>query len=430
MNRFLIISLLIAQAIVARADDEAQTELRLNPEIEQSLVNESNINYNKYTFLRLKHNHISLNGDDWSSLGAKYAAALAGDTIFNVVYLGDSHVQADFGGAVLRQRLAHGHSAGRGIAIPFKLAGTNQPNDYSIGLSEDFTSSKLMRMPWCTDITFTGIGIHPTSNKHTLRMDTPEAATRVRFHTKGTCPDVISVNANGLDVEFTSTIDNDSLTTITIEHPATHFEITLTADKSTVYGAVEFMTSLKGIMTHSIGNNGATFSSYTMVDRFGAGLSTLHPDLVIIALGTNEAFGRTSTETISADVENLVRIINNNCPEAKVLLVGPTECYKRVYRRRKKRRRTATKVVNTRTADMARAIRLTAENLGVPYLNQYALAGRASEMSSAKILGKDGVHFTATGYRLWGNLLADAILEKINDSNCANVIETTDKSEI
>ena len=62
---------------------------------------------------------------------------------------------------------------------------------------------------------------------------------------------------------------------------------------------------------------------------------------------------------------------------------------------------------------MARAIRTTAESLGIPYLNQYAIAGGAAAMRSAGIMGRDGVHFTVAGYNLWGNILADAVIEKL-----------------
>ena len=86
-----------------------------------------------------------------------------------------------------------------------------------------------------------------------------------------------------------------------------------------------------------------------------ADLSALSPDLVIIALGTNEAFGRISVETLQNNIDVLLSTIRAHSPEAKILLVGPTECYRKVYRRRKGRRRTSSTVVNTKTADIARA---------------------------------------------------------------------------
>ena len=90
-----------ASAILAFADD-SQLELRLNPEIEAP---SAEARYSSYPFMKSSANVIELNGDDWTALSAKFAAAARGDSLFSRVYLGDSHVQADFGGAVLRSRL-------------------------------------------------------------------------------------------------------------------------------------------------------------------------------------------------------------------------------------------------------------------------------------------------------------------------------------
>lgn len=394
--------------------DDTQSELRLNPEIESTAVTEADIDYALYPFLKLDHNHISLNGDDWQALGSKYRSALAGDSLFSVVYLGDSHIQADFGGAVLRRRLAGSSSAGRGIAIPFKLAGTNQPHDYSVGMSSEYAASTLMRTPWSTEMPFTGVGLQPLTRSHTLRVSSATPTTRLRLHTRGTTPLASAVKADGETIAFKATTGNDGLALISLPRAASEIELALESDNSTVYGGIELLSDTVGVLTHSIGNNGATFSAYSMIDRFGSELSRLNPDLVVIALGTNEAFGRISPETLTNNVDNLIESIKAHSPGSKILLIGPTECYRRTYRRtRKGRRRTSSQTVNTKTATIARTVRLHAEELGVPYYNHYAIAGSAAKMKTAKVLGRDGVHFTATGYRLWGNLLADAILEKL-----------------
>lgn len=396
------------------ASDESQAEMRLNPEIETSVFSETDIDYSLYPFLKLRNNHISLNGDNWGELGDKYRRALSGDSLFTVVYLGDSHIQADFGGAVLRRRLAGSTSAGRGITIPFKLAGTNQPGDYTVAMNSEYMASTLMRMPWSTEMPFTGVGVKPMTRTHTLRVGADKPTSSLRLHTRGTAPRPSAVKADGLPVEFASTIDNDGLTRILLPAAASQIELELESDNSTVYGGIELLSDSVGVLTHSIGNNGATFSAYGMIDRFGSELSRLHPDLVIIALGTNEAFGRLSVETLTNNISTLVESVRLHCPGSKILLVGPTECYRRTYRRtRRGRRRRAGQTVNTATATVARTVRLHAEENGIAYYNHYAVAGNAANMRSAKVLGNDGVHFTAAGYRLWGNLLADAILEKL-----------------
>ena len=399
----------------AAAQDDDQSDLRLNPEIEVTAPSAADTDYSRYPFLKLRHNTVHLNGDDWTELGAKYREALAGRGSFTTVYLGDSHIQADFGGNVLRHRLAGSRSRGRGVMIPFKAAGTNEPNDYSVTLSQPYVSSKLMRTPWSTEMPFTGIGLQAQQRRHYLTFATPEAGRHIRLYTRGTAPEVLAVEADGKSVDFLTERDADGLTCVSIDDAAANFRLTLGSDNSTVYGGVEVYGDSTGIVTHSIGNNGATYSAYSMAERFGSGLAALHPDLVIIALGTNEAFGRTTEEELATAIDNLLESIRSYSPGATVLLEGPTECYRRRYTRRRGRRRRSTLVVNGRCATMARAIRLHAEELGIPYYNHYALAGSAQAMRQAKVLGADGVHFTAAGYRLWGDLLGDALLDKLID---------------
>ena len=396
---------------VAAQNDDNQEDLRLNPEIES--MEEEPLDYSTYPFIKFNNNKINLNGDDWSILVEKFKAAGEGKGTFNVVYLGDSHIQADFGGRVLRSRLAKASKdAGRGIIIPFKLAGTNQPNDYHISLSGQYTASKLMRMPWPTEMTFTGIGIRPDDDKYTLTFGSDHPAKRLTFHTRGELPEPLSVRADNIDVGFITGFDDNNLLYIELNDAASEFSIDFNATKPTIIGGIELSVDSVGSKVHSIGNNGATFSSYATLDLFGSGLASLSPDLVIVALGTNEAFGRTTAVAIQNDADVLISTIKAHCPGCKVLLIGPTECYRRTYRRRKGRR-SATTVVNTKTADMARAIRLYAEVENIPYYNHYAVAGSASKMKSAGILSRDGVHFTAKGYRLWGNLLSDALLKEL-----------------
>ena len=401
MNKLLAIFIVLLP-LCALADD-SQLDERLNPVIEtEPLVA---INYKAYPGVKLKNNKIDLNGDDWSALKTKYQAALAGDSIFSIVYLGDSHVQADFGGAVLRQRMQARRPAGRGIIIPFRLAGTNQPLDYKITTNSPLITSKLMRTPWSTEMPFTGVGIQPLEADFSLQLHSDTSAKRLRIHSRGGRIDIMDVKADSVPVDFNAFVDDDGLTVVDIERNANDFDLMMRADGDVVIGGIELLAADAGIVEHSIGNNGATFSDYALINHFGSELANLHPDLVVVALGTNEAFGRMSVETLQNNIDNLLRSIKAYSPQTKILLVGPSDCY-----RRRGRRRRRVLVVNPRAATVAKGIRLYAESEHIPYYNFYSIAGSAASQRKSKLLSKDGVHFTATGYRLWGNLLSDALI--------------------
>ncbi len=408
MNKLLVVILLLFSFCLAARDTGEQLDERLTPEIEAAEA--VKIDYSQYPTVRLKNNKVSLNNDDWSALGRKYRAALKGDSLFTVVYLGDSHVQADFGGSVLRTRLSQNHLAGRGIIIPFRLAGTNEPFDYSFTLTNPYTSSKLMKQPWTSEIPFTGIALHPDEKEFTFGITSKTPAQTLRFHTFGADLTVHSMFADSIEASFDVYRDADSLLCVSLTKSAASFEICLSAQGDAVFAGVELLTDSVGVMTHSIGNNGATFSDYSQIDRFGSELAALHPDLVVVALGTNEAFSRISMDSLRVSMDDLLNNIRTYNPTTKVLIVGPAACYKKV---RRKRRRI--QVVNQRVPEVARSMRLFAEENGIPYYNHYAVAGSAVSQRKAKLLGRDGIHYTANGYRLWGNLLSDAILEQLNE---------------
>lgn len=414
MNKTALISALIALSAFfpAKADDEAQTELRLNPQIEESRT----LARQNYPFLNLEANKISMNGDDWSDLRRQFAAARDSGELFSIVYLGDSHVQADFGGAVLRSRLAkEASSAGRGLIIPFKLAGTNQPADYTIRLTSPYLSSKLLKMPWSVEMPFTGIGVQPQTSRALFEIAADEPFGLVRLHLRGELPQVASAR----DLELNRSIDFEYTdSTIILSRPTHRLGIEFEQTDKTVFGGFELLNGNGGILTHSIGNNGATYSSYASIDRFGSQIVSLGADLVVIALGTNEAFGSISEETLENDIDNLIDAIRRHKPDVKFLLVSPVECFRRTYRRRKGRRRVVGTAVNTKVARMRGVIMRYARENGIPFYDTYSVAGgagAAAKMKSAKVLGSDGVHFTAGGYRLWGALLADAIIEELEN---------------
>ena len=58
---------------------------------------------------------------------------------------------------------------------------------------------------------------------------------------------------------------------------------------------------------------------------FADGLSVLNPDLVIISLGANEAFGKTGPEDIYRAMDMVVSDIKEANPFSEILLVTPMD---------------------------------------------------------------------------------------------------------
>ena len=78
-----------------------------------------------------------------------------------------------------------------------------------------------------------------------------------------------------------------------------------------------------GIIYHTIGVNGAKLSDYNKYPLFFKQLPILHPDLVIISLGTNESFGKWSTPYYMDQLNQLVQSIRYENPSAIILVTTP-----------------------------------------------------------------------------------------------------------
>ncbi len=89
----------------------------------------------------------------------------------------------------------------------------------------------------------------------------------------------------------------------------------------------------------------------------GADVARLDPDLVIISLGANEAFGKLSINNITDNIDLLVNDIRLHNKDATILLVTPMECQRsRIIRTKKGRRRSRNYSVNANILPIRNAI--------------------------------------------------------------------------
>lgn len=399
----------------ALADDDR--DIRENPEIE---AGPAAVSMDYPSYVSLDANHIDMNGADWTDMTDVFAYA---DSIpITIVHIGDSHLQADMGTAVTRNRLGakYGRLRGRGLIIPFRLAGTNQPVDYKITSHTTFTQSRLLKTPWPTKMGFTGIGISPKRSLFDLTVETKECFDALTIYYTGDTLQVVSVFDGDSSVPF---IVQPSYKSVKITFAGTHntVEMALRAPLGTALHGLNPSLGTTGLAYHVIGNNGAAFSSYTGIGNVGNDVSELfEPDLIILSLGTNEAFGKITDSDFRRTVDNLVTELQMANPDAKLLLVTPQECHRRttVRRRRRGRRRAVTSFsVNTNVKRMRDVIVAYGRDNHIPVYDWYAVAGgdgSSHKWIADSYINSDHIHLTAAGYRLQGNLFTDALIERID----------------
>lgn len=402
---------------LATSSDTTDADVRANPVFGED--RESGSESRRYAFVHYNANRINFNGADWSRLRHILKDAAAGHSTLDIVHIGDSHIQAEGNTSRVRRHLQRRYgSAGRGLITPFRLAGTNQPVDYRITSSSSFASAKLMRIPWSTTMGFTGISLAMPTYTVSFDISNAQPFDAIAVYGRGEIS-ITSITVGSTDIAFDE-IEGVNATLAVLGHAISACTITIEAPGGNIYG-FELRHNDHGVRYHAIGNNGATFAQYNSIGGFGTSLRQLAPDLVIISLGTNEAFGKVSDETFTRQIDALVSDIRTHNPGVQILLTTPSECQRSVYTtvrtRRKRRRRAKIKrvrsfTVNSNIARLRSAILRYGEQHHIATWDWYDVAGgngSSTPWLSAHLLGGDRIHRTWTGYHLEGDLLAEAL---------------------
>lgn len=358
------------------------------------------------------------------------------DTVVNILHIGDSHIQAGFySGQVMRLLQETFGNAGRGWIAPFKLAKDNEPFDYFIQSStvEDWTAGRCTqrepKCPWGPG----GIGLQTASNfvDFKIRIAPNRGAGYafnevLLFRNKNAVP-MLPVGAHcenvdtywGVDVRegellidtfrITSQIDSLHLHTAFANELPEHSEELLATDNR-YYGFV-LRNGHPGVLYHSVGHNGAVFANYTNRD-FIRQLSLFEPSLLIISLGTNEAFrAKFDSDEFEMQVDQCIRLIKEYMPNAAILLTTPAECYRRVRKKGYLR--------NANIENVAGVISEYARKEQLACFDLYEMTGGRNscvKWQQASFYGRDRIHFKINGYEEQGKLLYKGLI-RLNINN-------------
>lgn len=358
-------------------------------------------------FIRTDLNHISMNGDDWSDLRRAMRQARRSGGKVSVLHIGDSHIQPDVFPGRVRSRLQYAFgNGGRGLLVPLEMAGTNQPHDYALKSSTPHRQhSRLLMRSWSTAMGFTGISVRFAAGHASIALHSSgegHAFNRLTLlHSRGAGYDTAVVHADTLVGCATSPWS----TRFVLPGLADSLLLTGIPTGSDFWGVLADNDS-PGIVYNTIGNNGATYAMYHKIDSFAAQTALLRPRLIIISLGTNEAFG--SHAHMAQQMQLLIADLRQANPQAKFLLTTPMESQRRGRRGY---------AVNPAVATVRNIILEFGRQHHIPVWDLYAVAG--GEGASRKWLGLqlmntgDHLHFFESGYDLQGVLLADALLEQL-----------------
>ncbi|MDO5036095.1 MAG: GDSL-type esterase/lipase family protein [Porphyromonas sp.] len=339
--------------------------------------------------------------------------AMSREKSVSVVHLGDSHVQAGHFSMPVREGFSYLFgSGGVGLVLPYRILGTNEPQHASMrvtgrGWSGSYITKRKYHSPsptGCYIISRTDSPSNLTikSKDNTLidRVVVYRNSRSGAFLLRGGHPYVSMNYVGGYDETYKDTLK--------LLIPRSEVEIT--APKRGELFGVSLERDDLGVILHTVGYNGAFFSTYTEDNYLPSLVKHLEPKLIIISLGTNEALvSRFTPSLITMEMRRIVDLVRSQDPECKVLFTSPLYAYKR----QRVRRGVYEYISNPNCKVVAQTMRAESETLGCAFVDLYSIFGGEAEkehLVSRGMLSKDHIHLTVDGYKVLGEALSLALM--------------------
>ena len=170
-----------------------------------------------------------------------------------------------------------------------------------------------------------------------------------------------------------------------------------------------------GVLYNNIGINGAEYRHYNKNIKLQSQMSLLNPNLIIISLGTNEAYApRYSNADFYKQVDSLIVNLKAKNPEAAFIITTPGDSNKK------------RKYKNPNNLKAANVLIDYCKQHGIVYWNWFSIMGGTGVINKWALKGltsKDKLHLSRKGYELQGLLLHTAILNAFQDYKISKSIK-------
>jgi len=390
----------------------------LNQHIKLQSQNEYPLDINYYNFIHYEENKINFPGDssNFEYLFQKLdTLILNGEGKISIVHIGGSHIQADVYSGRMRERLQTfypGMNGGRGSVFPYRITKTNNPRSYSVHYAGKWSSCRNVERKKKCKLGLYGMSvttIDPTANINIkLKSDSlvEYYFNKIRiFHEIDS--NSFQLSFPGLEIEKTERNDSLGYSLYYLKNDYSKFKMEFikenpTQNKFTLYG-VSLENDDPGIVYHSIGVNGASFPSFLKCQLFEKQLAALKPDLVIISLGTNDAYTtKFNPDFYKSNYQSLINKIKRAAPESAILNTVANDSY--LFRR----------YPNKNTILAGKVIYEAAKKNNCGVWDFFKIMGGLNSSSlwrQENLMVRDMIHFNMQGYLLKGDLFFNAFIK-------------------
>lgn len=334
-----------------------------------------------------------------------------------IVHLGDSHIQGGYFPDRFRELLNCDFGiSGRGWVFPYSYAKTNGPEDVKFRTKSRWTGVKYNHLSKGKRAHISGYHLTTSDSvirftlKLKLKSDQLFPFNELHiYHNKNnllftdSCKATSITEKNFEDFSITRIVFQELLDSVGFS-----FSVKDSVKSDFSLMGINLVSSKPGIIYHSIGVNGASFDAFNRSINYRSILRQLIPDLIIVSLGTNDAYvPHLDSIRFKQLVVNLIDSIQILLPGVCILLTTPGDHLKN------------RKFVNPNLNMVRDVIISTAIQKNCLYWDFLAVMGNigsAKRWKTKQLMYTDMIHLSQTGYVLQGELFFDAFVKAINET--------------
>ena len=289
-----------------------------------------------YQFIDYVKNRFTLFNDSslFSRFYQKFDTLLKyGAGRLKIVHIGGSHIQADIYTHRVRQRFFEfepGILGSRGFIFPYRIAQTNNPSNYRVEFSGNWTFCKNTQREAKCELGLAGYSVTTSDTTASVKIFLNQDSTvhfeynrlkvfhpntgkdyQVKIFPQEYCSAQIRNQRLGYtEYFFTTYLDSVELRVRQTDSLQHQFELL----------GLSFESDDPGIIYNAVGVNGARLESFLRCELFEEHLVALNPDLIIISVGTNDGnIRRFDTGLYRNEYMELLKHIRNAAPDAAIL---------------------------------------------------------------------------------------------------------------
>jgi hypothetical protein len=381
----------------------------------------------KFPYIRTAQNQLDIyNAKEWETFFEKVSSMQEGrPDQLHIFHIGGSHVQAGiFSNQIeknIKQLFPQEWKGEKGFLFPYQLSGTNAPEGYKIKYSGKWegcrSSVRSMDCFWglsginaSTSTPYSSVYLRPEDQS---RQNQPFCTVRIFCDLQNStmmpepytpeCPSHVVVDSIAGIIEWYFEEEQQDIELMW--RP----EVEEQDSGVFILQGFQFISDHPGVVMHPIGVNGASLHTWLKCKGFETHLKQFKPDLVLLAVGVNDAnvpYAEFSTEKFEREYEAILDRFRQANPEVRFVFITNNDTfYKRKY-------------ANKNAIKVRESMYVMAEKHGAAVWNIFDIMGGLGSIQKWQLSGlakKDKIHFSGAGYVLLGDLFAHALAQSINE---------------